>query len=303
MSIKFLLFFIVSLFAFNSFSCLNGDSKLLSNGSIIYSDREIEVPEGHFIPKNINLLEVKKDLENHYDSTKNIDYLSDQGVILILLGKYDQAIELYEKIESIAPNRYSTASNIGTAYELTGNYKTALIWIQKSVDIDSSSHHGSEWIHVNILKAFLENHNSYSSQILINTDFGNEPLPQSKLNKSEIKKLSYALFYQINERMTFIKERDPMVAQLLFDLGNLKMLLNQYPDAIKIFNSAKKYGYSNKLIDDRLNMASSMANNPNKKLVKSKKTNLIDFIYEITIGTVLLAVIVFIIIFRKRKSD
>jgi tetratricopeptide (TPR) repeat protein len=58
-----------------------------------------------------------------------------EKAIMILLKKYDEAIKLYLEIEKIQPNGYSTASNIGTAYELIGQNKNALRWINKSVEL------------------------------------------------------------------------------------------------------------------------------------------------------------------------
>ena len=83
----------------------------------------------------------------------DLDYLSDKGFVLIISGRYSEAIDLYLQIEKLEPNRYSTASNIGTAYEMIGENEKALHWIKRAVAIDPASHDNSEWIHVNILEA------------------------------------------------------------------------------------------------------------------------------------------------------
>src|SRR5688500_12309041 len=111
---------LATVFYGRSFACLNGETKVLKDGTMLYADREgNHVPFGHDF-YNIPFEYVLKQLDSLYKATKDPDYLSDRGYILILLKKYDEAIKLYLEIEKIQPNRYSTASNIGTAYELNG---------------------------------------------------------------------------------------------------------------------------------------------------------------------------------------
>ena len=143
------------LFFGKTLACLNGDSKVLKDGTFLYEDREGSVPYGHDFYKEAFENGIKQ-LDSIYIATKDIDYLSDKGLLLILLERYEEAIELYLDIEKIKPNRYSTASNIGTAYELIGQNENALKWIKKSVELDPKSHNGSEWIHIKILEAKIK---------------------------------------------------------------------------------------------------------------------------------------------------
>jgi len=125
---------ILTLFFINqTFACLNGDSKVLKDGTFLYEDREGSVPYGHEFYKDDFENGIKK-LDSLYNAIKDLDYLSDKGQLLILLERYEEAIKLYLKIEKIEPNRYSTASNIGTAYELFGQNENALKWIKKAVE-------------------------------------------------------------------------------------------------------------------------------------------------------------------------
>jgi tetratricopeptide (TPR) repeat protein len=172
---------------------------------------------------------------------------------LILTNQYKEAIELYIKIEAISPERYSTASNIGTAYELIGENEKALKWINKSVEIDPTSHHNSEWIHAKILEAKIKGESFITTSFLLNTDFGSENLPSSSLSNEELQKLSLALYYQLNERVSFVKPKEKIVAQLLFDLGNIAFKIGNYSGALRDYAEAKKYGFEGKLIESRIN--------------------------------------------------
>ncbi len=165
-----------------------------------------------------------KKIDSLFAVKPDADLLSDKGLILILQRKYQQAIDLYLGVEKKYPNRYSTASNIGTAYELIGDNENALKWISKALVLNPDSHNKSEWIHQNILKIKLKQL-QLSSESLINRDFGNEDFPVSTLSKEDLNSLKNQLYFQLNERRSFIQPKDEIMAQLLFDYGNILLLL------------------------------------------------------------------------------
>lgn len=247
-------FFLAAVLTFifgNAVACLNGESKTLKDGTFLYEDFEGSVPFGH----EFNLEEFEKgirQLDSLYKVTNDIDYLSDKGLLLIILKRYDEAIRLYLDIEKNSPNRYSTASNIGTAYELIGQNEKALFWIRKCIEIDPSSHMNSEWIHVNILEAKIKGKKYYTTAHLLDTDFGNEIFPKSDLSRLELTNLSNALYFQLNERLSFVKPKENITAQLLFDLGNIAFLLGNFHDAKADYNLAKEYGYTQNYLIEKI---------------------------------------------------
>lgn len=236
-----------------SFGCLNGETLELKNGVLLYQDSEyMDIPKGHDFYKQ-DFEAIIKDLRKLYKETKDIDYLSDVGVVLILQKKYNEAIKLYNEIEKSHPNRYSTASNLGTIYELTGDNINALKWIEKAIKINTKSHNGSEWIHVNILKAKVNGLN-FSSQNIINTDFSFESFPNTDLTKNNLSSLRFQIYFQLNERMSFIKGKDKSIAILLFDLANIDYLLGKKSSQYKeLYKMAIDYGFDKKFVEDRLN--------------------------------------------------
>ncbi len=261
-----------ALFSIPVFGCLNGESLRLENGTILYEDYEGYVPYGHEFGDNEKLMRILKSLENRYKETGKVEYLSDKGLILIIQGKYQEAIDLYKDIEKLHPNRYSTASNLGTAYELTGNNSEALQWIERAVEINPVSHSRSEWIHINILKAKIKGEQYITSTFLIGQDFGNEKYPVSNLEKAELFKLREMVYYQLNERVSFVKPKDKIVAQLLFDLGNISYLFREKGEASETYKLAQEYGFDKPILKERMALYSSLVvDHLEKKVIKEIK--------------------------------
>ncbi|WP_433834865.1 tetratricopeptide repeat protein [Flavobacterium anhuiense] len=247
---KFLLV-VLALISFKAFACLNGETKILKNGAYAYEDYDGINPQGHnFFEGDFPRLIIE--LDSLYKKTKDLDYLSDKGYLLIVLKKYDEALKLYLNIEKIKPNRYSTASNLGTLYELMGENQKAYEWIKKSIAINPKSHEGSEWLHLKILEAKIKNLKDVSGQFLINANFGTSREPKTKLSRKEIDELAQSIYFQVNERMSFIEPKDKIISILLFELGNLAELLGQNNSALETYRSARKYGYEGDLIIERM---------------------------------------------------
>jgi hypothetical protein len=294
-----------------SFGCLNGETLELKNGVLLYQDSEYkDIPKGHDFYKN-DFEAIIKDLRKLYKETNDIDYLSDIGVVLILQKKYNEAIKLYNQIEKTHPNRYSTASNLGTIYELTGDNVNALKWIEKALKVNPISHNSSEWIHVNILKAKVNNL-IFSSQNIINNDFGFESLPKTDLKEENLESLRYQIYFQLNERISFIKEKDKSIAVLLFDLANIDYLLGKKSSQYKeLYKMAVDYGFDEKFVEDRLNAIekhelSNKINSlerENKKVISKKlrdKKNNTNYILFLSFSITLSLILYFL--FKKFKK-
>ncbi|REG92979.1 tetratricopeptide repeat protein [Flavobacterium aquicola] len=288
----------------NSFACLNGESKELKNGDYLYMDHDNRLPFGHnFFDGQFE--DIKFRLDSIYKKTKDIACLSDKGLILILQKKYNQALKLYLNIEKTNPNRYSTASNIGTIYELIGENKKALEWINKSIKINSKSHNESEWLHSKILEAKIKGEKFYTSEFILGVNFGNEEIPITKLNKTEIDKLYKSIFFQLNERISFIKPQEKIVAMLLFELGNLSIIKKEFRNAKDIFEKSKEYGLDSDLLNKRMNFVNEKLKikkvATQTKVIKSK-VDKIDLTKTIMLILGIISIIVLIILTLKRRN-
>ncbi len=291
---------------FETRACLNGESKMLKDNTFLYEDMEGNVPYGHIFNGDEGLEIGIRRLDSLYKATKDLDYLSDKGLLLILLKQTDAAIKLYLEIEKLSPNRYSTASNIGTAYELIGDDKNALKWIKRSIEIDEKSHNGSEWIHVKILEAKINGNNSINTSFLLNTDFGNDSIPRSKLTKDELLKLSNSLYFQLNERVSFVAPKEKIVAQLLFDLGNIAYLIGNYGDAVSDYWQAINYGFENKIIETRIKLSDReiqrISLEKRKKILAALTPKTINYSIYIGLGfMLLLSIFIAIFVFKNKR--
>ena len=316
------LLLLVVLFSVNTFACLNGETKILKNGEFIYEDYQGIYPHGHTFYID-NFPKLIAELDRLYAKTKDLDYLSDKGYVLTIQKKYDEALKLYLEIEKKQPNRYSTASNVGTLYELIGQNQKAYDWIKKAIKINPKSHSSSEWLHLKILEAKIKGDSYITADFLINTNFGNDTIPKTKLNKKELESLSKALYYQLNERVTFIKPKDKIIATLLYQLGNVAYLKGENYNSNQIYKLAKSYGYTDEMLFNRLELNYDIIlQNDSEKSEKSivrlekkiqelsssdtaKKYNQIKYyLFLVSILSLLLfvALIVFINKWRKEKN-
>lgn len=200
---------------------------------------------------------------------------SDYAVALIYLGRYDEAISILEDVERQQPGEYIVATNLGTAYELNGNLDRALEWIQTGFERNPGAHAGSEWLHVKILEARLQlarDPDWLKTHTVLGLDLGRQPAPSlpdtdlvdSRGTSHGIHDIAGAIEYQLHERLQFVLPPDPVVADLLFDLGNLLSLTNIVERAIPVYEYAKEYGVQDSsLLDLRMDhLEALVAANP-----------------------------------------
>lgn len=133
---------------------------------------------------------------------------NDYAAALLFALRYANAIPVLLQLELDFPGKYSTASNLGTAYELAGDDSNAALWIQRGIDRNAGSHQGTEWLHLAILDAkqklkadpgWLNRHSVLD---------GHENIAQAEKER--------ALDYQLNERLYFIHENDAVMCDLFY---------------------------------------------------------------------------------------
>lgn len=289
----------VSLF---SFACVNEYNTLL-NGEIIFTDPA----SGRFWESKVDtskLREKAKWLLSSYEKSGDIKVYSDYAAQLIYLGDYQKAKTVYEEIEVIKPNLYSTASNLGTIYELLGKPDSALLWIKKSIEINPESHNGSEWIHIKILEYQINGSKEDGSSIL-GLDYGNANIPANPKNY-DLRKLRNHIAHQLRERTRFVKPKNYTVGNIYFDYGNVIAQTRDVESALQSYDAALEYGFENSIISQRVSKLKKISTFKKLKIYKEEPREFLrdnrEFITEniiIILTGGLIGFILFIVLFFK----
>ncbi len=265
---------IIFSFGMSASACLNGFEPFFSR-SYQQSLKSIPVPHGHPVDTKskdvrFGLSKMKSGLEKG-DFEAAVDYC----LYLIYDKQYKEAEKECRKVLKKWPQKYESAANLGTILEVNGKHKEALKWIKRSIEINPESHGGSEWIHVKILEAKLSPDVAWTGPEMTGFNFGQDSLPNSGQDSSTLAELQKHLFYQLNERVTFIQPEDPFIAALMFELGNVTFTLSQMaakkktnhiklevgqsapppnnmPATRGLYNKAKMYGFSEPLLEMRM---------------------------------------------------
>lgn len=181
-------------------------------------------------------------------SPADLNLRNDYAVALIHSGRLQEGKRMLRDLEEESPGRYLTAANLGTALELDGQDEQALWWIREAIRRNPEAHFGTEWIHVRILLAKLhlkENPRWLASHTVLGPDFGSEAfpiIPSDWLGKTERKRVVFGLEYQLMERLEFSPAPNPLVADLLFSLGNLQAFHSSKEQAAAVLELALRFG-------------------------------------------------------------
>jgi tetratricopeptide (TPR) repeat protein len=249
--VKYLILTLAISISFAAECCIN-EYRMLLDGTLVETDAMDAVPYSR-TNDMAYLLKQLHDADSIYKITGRLEDYSDYAALLVYTGEYAKAKEIFQFIELKSPGRYQSAANLGTTYELLGQNDSAYFWINKAIQINPHSHHGSEWIHLKILEAKMKangNEDYFMTNSILNLDFGTDKIPENK-NSYKLAELTTHLQYQLGERMSFIKPKDPVVAQLLFDLGNTIAIFENATSGLEVYEKAKEYGYSTALFEKR----------------------------------------------------
>ena len=235
------------LFGLHGQTCVN-EYRTQLNGKVYYSD----ATRGRILEYRIDTAALRQEanwLLSRYSDSDSIEYLSDYAAKLIYLGEYNIAKNTYFKIEQLKPKLYTTASNLGTIYELAGQPDSALIWIRESIRLNPNSHEGSEWIHIKILEFKLNPNKNYNISVL-GLNFGHDPIPKNP-NQYNLQELKKHIWRQLQERTKFVKPENKIVGNIYFDLGNVIAQINSVEAAAESYSAAVEYGYESELFKKR----------------------------------------------------
>ena len=187
-------------------------------------------------------------LQQKFEISGDFRHESDFAVALLHNGSTADALAVFQRLAAAHPKEYALASNLGTSYELSGEDGKALQWVRKAMELHPGSHEGTEWLHVRILEAKiagLHHGDGLADHSIAGVDFGNNRAPswpeEFENSPEEQKRIVDALRYQLKERVQFVPPRDPVVAQMLFDLSNAVALQRTLGDGMAVAAIAMNY--------------------------------------------------------------
>ena len=203
--------------------------------------------------QRFDLLRRKKGVVADARHNPSFDRLTDLGVLLIHQGRYVDAARLFVAMERIFPGRYQTAANLGTTLELMGRDRLALRWIRIGMRRNPDSHWRTEWLHARILEAKIAlaaDPRALEGRSVAGVVFDPvtvPPLPTAYPPGNDGKpvkphELHQALYYQLNERLQFVKPKDAVVASLLEDWATLNLAGGPVENAAALYPLAWRYG-------------------------------------------------------------
>lgn len=184
---------------------------------------------------------------------------NDYAVLKMLVGEHTEAIQILQQVEVQHPGLAVTAANLGTAYELNGQLKEGLYWIQQDILRDPHLHKGTEWIHVKILEAkirqqhdpqWLERHH------VLDVDFGKQLWPEPSVNKITaypdraytLSEAYNAIQTQFDERLKFVTPPDYVVGDLSQFMGDMSLHWFNEEEAFWMYEAAEKAGMKNPVV-------------------------------------------------------
>lgn len=230
----------------NATACLNG------------YDEQIDMLMIKGSPKDI--AESVKSLQAEYDKKPSPELATDLAVAQILAGNYKAAIKILRKVERERPGVFKTAANLGTALELSGNNKEALVWIKEGVKRYPKDHQGSEWVHVRILEAKLAMEKDpawLQKHHVLGVDMVAFPCTQSFIDHTgkpkTLDEVSKAISYQLKERLKFVTAPDPVVADLYMTWGDIEAVSGTGKGyyATDYYHAAQRFGTKDTVLKGR----------------------------------------------------
>lgn len=170
---------------------------------------------------------------------------NDKALAWLRMGKIQEAIAILEQLEKEKPNEYKVIANLGTAYELAGRNKEALLYIRRAMQLNSQSHQGSEWFHIQVLEAKLQNKPA---------DWWiNHPVLHFNHLQKDPETIISDMVYQLKERLPFTPGPDLMMAAILRDAAGYIREHRKWQQEWLLLRIASEYDAAKKLkLDDRI---------------------------------------------------
>ncbi len=200
---------------------------------------------------------------------------SDIAVCELKLGLFEKGLRTFVSLNKSHPKEYRIISNLGTAYELVGKLDSALKYIEKGYEMNKSSHRGSQYVHVLILKAkigFKKDVNYFKTNSIFNTNMEESITLKSKYYVN-LRRREFHIKHQLEERLPFTPKTDIVMGQILKELGDLQAYCYSMRNGYKSYQLAKRYDPKSVILDRRITRLESKS-----EYLRPDKVNVLNFV-------------------------
>lgn len=228
---KICLFFVVSSFFFQAKACLNE----------YHVNREGKGTLDNFSMYKVSFLKGFDTVQLNQELKKlmaapdknSLQVQNDIAVKLIKLGRLEEASVILETLYKEYPNEYNVVINKGTLYELMGKNEMALELIKAAMKINPGSHDGSEWFHVRVLEAKINNNQVDSMSTKKILELGTLKIKSTYIVEHVV--------HQLQERIPFTPVPNLAMANMLNEFGDYLADSLSVSGAWVIYNIARDY--------------------------------------------------------------
>ncbi len=141
---------------------------------------------------------LERSLELLARASQSIEVLYDVAGAYMRLGEQDKAIEMLEKADAIAPDRYKTHSNLGVAYYLKagatgsqGDYESARKHTAVALGKRRDAHFGAGWLFEKVIEYKLAG--APKAQTFLGTEYNSWKASLRRLHTERAKKVGVEL--------------------------------------------------------------------------------------------------------------
>ena len=191
------------------------------------------------INKNLKALNFKvKEGTDDFKTWSNI------ALNLMKLGQVDSSIQILKPLLGKYPNEYNLIANLGTAYELNGQLDSALYYINKGFKLNPTSHLKSEWVHISILEAKIQErrHTGWlkTHSVIDLNELIERVGHYDRARRTD--KISQEIFLQVRTRVPFTPAPNKIIANILETLGDFNSQVGTYENALLAYAYAMDFG-------------------------------------------------------------
>jgi tetratricopeptide (TPR) repeat protein len=104
-------------------------------------------------PLRVRYLAEAKALQARLDKAKlDADEIADLGAIYIRLGEFERAVEILRPAQRTHANHFAIAANLGTAWQMLGDYRQAAASLEEAVRLAPGKHMAVEQAHLKLVR-------------------------------------------------------------------------------------------------------------------------------------------------------